>query len=263
VAGLAGLTQTYGLIPFLVISGCYGIAGLVGAVPRHYLTTAVAASALAASITFVGQAVWAAIVPHATTPTQFGLLELGFGMAGFYASVWPIAYAPFLPVVVLVGVAILRRTMKVDLLRLSLLCSTAAFAALSFIYQWEESRLTFVYWPIVCLTLAAWCGLNEHDFQKDESSRGLLTSSVLALAVGVLVTPGDYWHPDVRKLRIAPGSTWLASILSDGPQDRLFLQTQCGGMANVCGRAHIEPQASPYRQQMMEEYRRRKTASQR
>lgn len=256
VTALAGLTQTYGLIPFLVICGLYTLGALLGRKGLTALAAPVALSLAASACVFGGQALWVAVIPHDSVPTQFGLLQLSGAMAGFYLNVWLLVYAPLLPVVVFAGYRKFQTRTWPSLRELALISAVAAFAGLSFIYQWPESRLTFMYFPVVCLAIIAWCARPGAIGQRRESWP-LVASAVATVVIGLVVVPGDFWRPNISQARVDPRGSWIANALRDEPQDRYFLQTMCSGMDDVCSNAVFEAQSSPYRTMMFDEYRRR------
>lgn len=256
VTALAGLTQTYGLIPFMVVCGIYTLGALLGRKGAVAIATPVALALAASACVFGGQALWGAIIPHDSVPTQFGLLQLSGAMAGFYFNVWLLVYAPLLPVMVFAGYRKLQTRTWPSLRELALISVVAAFAMLSFIYQWPESRLTFMYFPVVCLAIIALCSRPDAIEQRRESWP-LVASAVATIVIGLCVVPGDFWRPNMSQARLDPRGSWLANALRDEPQDRYFLQTMCSGMSDVCSKAVFEAQSSPYRTMMFNEYRRR------
>jgi hypothetical protein len=256
VTVLAGLTQTYGLIPFLVVCGIYTLGALLGRRSVVAIATPVALVLAASAGVFGGQALWVAVIPHDSVPTQFGMLQLSGAMSEFYFNVWLLVYAPLLPVVVLAGYRKFQTRTWPSLRELALISAVAAFAVLSFIYQWAESRMTFMYFPVVCLGIIAWCSRPDSIGQRRESW-SLVASAVATILIGLSVVPGDFWRPNISQARLDPRGSWLANALRDEPQDRYFLQTMCSGMGDVCSKAVFEAQSSPYRTMMFDEYRRR------
>ncbi len=261
VSALAGLTQTYGLIPFLVIPTVYIASYFLKWTSKSTAIFAGLAMISATLLVFGGKAVWSAIIPHASEPKQFVLLEVGLGMASFYSSVWPLAFGTFLPAI-LVGIyARFKSKLWIPSVeQLALLGLMSAFATMTFIYQWTESRLTYMYLPLVWLTLLAWNSKVVSYMTPSLtrlSERVLLVASTATIAVGLIIHPGDYWKPDLAKTRLAPSQNWILSTFTAQPLDRFHLQTMCEGMSDVCEKAEYLPQASPYRTMMFEEYKRR------
>ncbi len=260
LAVLSGLTQSYGLLPFVVMTLSFAVLEFVesrdGSM-RRYFSSALAVLAISSLV----QLIWGELIPHSARPSNFSLLKFSFDMAGFYAGVWPTAFVVFLPALLLI---ISRRSsgkwMTADLL--SLLASSMVFAGLTFFYQWPEARFTYVYWPVVlCLFLVLSRLPSSLEFSQVDKLIRKTCFGIVAL--GLLVVPGNgYWQPTVRLTNIDWYSTWIAQLWTGATVDRFALEASCGSDSQWCAEAPVENFGSDYIKQIMFEYRRRRiTAS--
>ena len=262
IGALAGITQTYGMIPMLIIGCFFGGRYLLSRRTISVWATPLLAALITGLLGFGLQKLWAGIIPHGMQPETFGLLKPSLGMLPFYANVWPLTFGLFVPVLLwaIVGFLLGRRVPSVE--ALALLATVGAFALLSFCYQWPESRMTYIYFPlfilmVLALRLDPTC---QHGPAAATRNKGALaaTSGAVILATFTIV-PGDYWRPSIAGMRFAPAETWLLSTFAAEPIDRYRLRIVCSGMDDVCGRAIVVPQSSPYRDMMLTEYKRRRT----
>ncbi|MGE0409468.1 MAG: hypothetical protein AB7P23_09440, partial [Amphiplicatus sp.] len=185
VAVLAGLTQTYGIIPFLVICTLYAAGRLVARRDIRAATAPAAAMIAVAAATFGLQKLWAAFIPHASQPSQFGLLKLTLDMAPFYANVWTLAFAALAPAVLVAAVAKWRARALPTIEEIALIASVGAFAVMTLLYQWTESRFTFLSLPLAWLAIIAWCAPGERRGEPAARvgrapARALLACAVLS-----------------------------------------------------------------------------------
>ena len=256
----AGLTQTYGMIPIMVIGFVHGADRLVRRAPPARWLAPFLLSAITAVIGFGLQKLWALLIPHGMQPANFTLLEPSLGMLDFYMNVWPLSFGVFLPAL---GWALWRYIAAKalpDAGSLSLIGAVGAFATLSFVYQWPESRMTYIYVPlfvVMVLSLVLGAPAPAKQDARPGPARALMPTFAAALLVTLFVFPGDYWRPSLARTQIAPKATWIAAALREDPVDRYRLRIVCDGMSDVCDRADAGPQSSPYRDMMLKEYRRR------
>ncbi|KCZ85713.1 hypothetical protein HAD_08510 [Hyphomonas adhaerens MHS-3] len=256
----AGLTQTYGMIPIMVIGFVHGADRFLrGAKPARWFAPFLL-SVITAVIGFGLQKLWALVIPHGMQPANFTLLEPSLGMLDFYMNVWPLCFGVFLPALGWAAWRYISARTLPDAGSLSLIGAVGAFATLSFVYQWPESRMTYIYIPLFIVMVLSLV-LNAPAPQTQSAARSpaavLLPTFAAALLVTLFVFPGDYWRPSLARTQIAPKATWIAAALQADPVDRYRLRIVCDGMSDVCDRADAGPQSSPYRDMMLKEYRRR------
>lgn len=258
----AGITQTYGMIPMLIICSVFGGARLLSRQAFSTWAAPFLAVVITGALGFGLQKLWAGVIPHGMQPDTFGLLKPSLEMLPFYANVWPLTFGLFVPVLLWASVCHLQRRRLPSVEALALMAVVGAFALLSLCYQWPESRMTYIYVPIFILMVLS---LRLDPGDQSERAAPARSRSALAATFGTVIfatltiVPGDYWRPSIVELRFAPTETWLLSTFSADPVDRYRLRIVCGGMDNVCDKAVLMPQASPYRDMMLSEYKRRLT----
>ena len=262
VGAAAGITQTYGMIPVLIICSVFAFANLVTRKAFGVWAAPFLAIPITGALGFGLQKLWASIIPHNMQPETFGLLDLSLSMFPFYANVWPLTFGLFVPVVLWTTAVHLQKRLLPSVEVLALMATVGAFAMLSFLYQWPESRMTYIYVPIFILMVVSFRleSLGQSKTATEKRSQGALAATFGAfIFVTLTIVPGDYWRPSVAGLRFAPAETWLLSAFAAKPVDRLRLRVVCEGMEDVCDRAVLSPQSSPYRDLMLSEYKRRRT----
>lgn len=260
VAVTAGITQTYGMIPVLIICSVYGGSRVLSRQAFSTWAAPFLAVVITGALGFGLQKLWAGMIPHGMQPDAFGLLKPSLGMLPFYANVWPLTFGLFVPVLLWAGADHLQRWRLPSVETLALMAVVGAFALLSFCYQWPESRMTYIYVPLFILMVLS-LRLDPTGLSRPATatrSQGALASTFGAMILATLtIVPGDYWRPSISGLRFAPAETWLLSTFAADPVDRYRLRIVCGGMDVVCDRAVLTPQPSPYRSMMLSEYKRR------
>lgn len=252
----AGLTQTYGVIAFcgvvfIAIAGRLLTGGRIG---RALPATLVAALAL----TFGLKAAWAAMIPHGMEPAQFEMLKLSTDMTGYYLNVWITAFGVFVPLVVAALVMRLRRRLWPRLYEAGLVATLLGFVGLSYFYQWPESRFTFIYLSVFFAVLLMVCRPPVGAVAQGSTvERKLVWTCAASALIGLLVVPADYWSPKVMGTRIDWNRAWVGEALLTPPADRFELARRCPTIEDLCPAAAAPAQASPYRQQMFDQYKRR------
>jgi len=209
LAGLAGITQFYGLFPAIAYSTVITIRAF-----RNYLITPSAEKAqLKQVISWAIVNLLAAALPlalwmlfkklhfssfSATSVSHFGLLKWSTNNASFYSQIWPILFAPVLTGFVL-ALPFLRLAKLAQLLNqqlVFLLLIIGYFTAFTFFYQWQESRFTANYLPFVFI--AGFTIIDRLLVSRPSVIAGIiLTTAVLytsAAPTGVLMQPklNDY-----------------------------------------------------------------------
>uniref|UniRef100_I2PWP3 Glycosyltransferase RgtA/B/C/D-like domain-containing protein n=1 Tax=Desulfovibrio sp. U5L TaxID=596152 RepID=I2PWP3_9BACT len=233
---VAGLTQLYGVLPFLV--GAALAVWRDGAAGRRIAPRVLATTGTVGLLALVLWA-WNAAIPHQKVPIQFELLRLSTHMAGFYANVWAWYFGFLAPVAGVLAVAFLARRPRPSPATVFLAATSATFVGLLFFYQSEEARFSWYYFPLaLCLAATGLAWLDRAGWGK--AGRATLAASLLLLAgQSLLVTPPDYWQPRLADARFDPGDTWLAMFLRAGPVDRLDLANRCGAPGAWCEKARL------------------------
>ncbi len=256
LAVAAGLTQTYGVIAFcgVVFIAIVGRLLSGGTIGRALPASLVAALAL----TFGLQKLWAATIPHGMQPAQFEMLQFSAAMTGYYLNVWATTFGVFVPLMVTAVVMRLRWRLWPRLYEAGLAATLLGFVGLSYFYQWPESRFTFIYLSVFFAVLLMLCRPPIGAVAESSTVETRLIWSCAASAlIGLLVVPFDYWTPKLMGTRIDWNRAWVGEALLTPPADRFDLAHHCPTIAVVCPAASAPPQASPYRQQMFDQYKRR------
>lgn len=207
-AVLAGLTQTYGLIPFAV--SC--MVGFLFNIhsnklkSRNFITSAFIASVLFISFTLL----WRWIMPHETTPKNFELLKVSTAMFGFYARTWGYYFIPLM-----IFFIIFRRLKTAwHTSRFIISSSTIVvifFALLCLFYQWPEARFTYFFWP--------WLMILMFSSIRLDSVKGAYLIPILMLLLVALV-PNNYWSPSWQSMRVSVLDNWVGEYFMSSPIDR-------------------------------------------
>ena len=247
----AGLTQTYGLIPFLVFASVIGLAAWRKDRP------AVRAWAIAAALVVIStsalQQSWATFVPHEERPAQFELLRPSLEMTGFYFNVWTMTFGCFVP---FVAIALWRRwrgRIAFTPVEWGIGATLAAFATLAFFYQWRESRFTFIFLPIffiAALSLAAPAG-------KMRSEGPLGWACAVSVLLGLTLAPANQFDPVLQGSQVNWVAAWPGEALGARPLDRFAVREHCPNWRLICAAAPMPADGDAYRQMMYLEYQRR------
>ncbi len=242
LATLGALTQTYALIPFIVGVCVYCILKTRTRSEQISKLWLLFAICLVVVLTKV---IWAYLIPHDDRPTTFGLLQASFKMWPFYRNVWTLVFIPLVPLAA-VGLIYWRSQGSVYCSLLAFLGATvAAFAGLSFFYQWPEARFTFNYYIIVIMLLVALFGRKTTSLKPAPSAQVML-AACMPVAVGACLLPSNPWQPTLNTLSFAPERSWLFEASQAHPDDRLLRTATDIDTLPVA--------ASPYRQRVFEAY---------
>jgi hypothetical protein len=232
----AGLTQLYGILPFLTgaaLAWCDDLRRRRSGWPRVLFTAGVAL--LGAAIL----AAWNAAIPHQDVPTQFGLLRPTLDMAGFYANVWAWYFGFLAPVLFVLLLTAGSRPSRPSPAVVHLMATTVLFVVLLFFYQSDEARFSWYYFPLVLCLVAAGLARLERIGRGGLGRLAVAASALLLVGQSLLVSPPDYWQPQVADARFDPGETWLAVFLRAPPVDRLDLAGRCGAPGRWCAQARL------------------------
>lgn len=218
VAVIAGMTQTYALIPHLILCSLGVLLHFRANKSQaiKYLVAIIAVSFLFISLT----ALWRWALPHSTTPKNFDLLKLSAEMFGFYVNAWGYYFFPF----ILFFILYRRYQLTIDPSNLVVASSAVIvllFAMLCFFYQWPEARFTYYLWP--------WLLILFFSSIRIQTIKGAYLISTLMLVLVVLV-PANYWAPSWQSIRVSVSRNWVGNYFSASPVDR-----QLNACGNDCG----------------------------
>jgi hypothetical protein len=241
VAGIgAGLTQFYGLVPFLVVGGWVFLATFRERKPDWAMGAALLGSmALTVGLLLV----WRMAIPHDTVPPVWELFELSSAMAAPYLHFWVIAFGGMLPVFLWL---VLRRwrVILLDPLVLGCWLAVIALAIGTFLYQWEDFR--FTHSTAAMFAMAVVVSL-KGQWQRSKASIAVFAASaVLVTVIGLGMAPTSYWFPRVGELDFAPDRTWLADLLRAEEIDRFGVPEHCGEEAVFCEAVALPNDLDPY-----------------
>jgi len=199
VAVIAGLTQTYALLPYL-ISVTFIVFSLKS-FNQFSLKKFVVLIIVPLFIFFVMTIAWRNFLSHEMTPNNFNLLKFNFDMFNFYKSTWGIYLLPFAFIAVLCRFSVLRLIKS----RAGLVCivNFIVFAIFCFFYQWQEARFTYYLMPWVLIAVG---------IAMSSANQNLLKFGIIVLFVYTVVTPKNYWMPDYSNLTMSIEKNWVASF---------------------------------------------------
>lgn len=210
VAILAGLTQTYALIPFLIFSS---ISALLSFRSNRRQALQFIGGILVASLIFVLLTlVWRGLMQHGTTPKNFDLLRFSTDMSAFYLSTWSYYFLP------LILFFLLFRSYRVAISTTNIVILSSAtmvmlLSILAYFYQWPDARFTFYIWP--------WLMILFLSSTRLTSDKGSYWIAILFLSVVVLV-PSNYWEPSWKSMRVSLTQNWVGDFFRAAPVDRKF-----------------------------------------
>ena len=210
LAALAGLTQTYALIPFLLASSLAIFYSFFDAKKRilEYFLALVSASAFFLLVTVA----WRINIPHITTPENFTLLKLSGNMFNFYIKTWSFYFLPL----ILFFVFSKSYEVTCDFKKyVSAMSATLAaiFGLLCFFYQWPEARFTYYMWP--------WLMIFFFSSVRPQKKSGSKLIIVLMLILVVLV-PTNYWEPSWDSIQPKLVRNWVGNYFTAVRVDRKF-----------------------------------------
>ena len=222
---MAGLTQVYGVIPFVI---AITLIGLIRIRSEHNLRRLKVMLESVVSIGIVGcliavvSIVWRISIPHAVTPTNFGLISFDLEMLRFYKHTWGFYILPIALMVILLGrptVALLRGSY---ILQIALAISVTLMGLL-LLYHWEEARFTYYFFPWMMIFLCTFISA------RNSLSIGMIV--IFLLAYSALV-PQNYWIPQPRTLELNLRQSWIGDFALAGPVDRGLDKCEANCLAN-------------------------------
>jgi len=269
----AALVQTYGLIPLLVLSAFDLVRDWLRAKP---LDLRLVIGVFLTTFMFVSMLwLWTSLIPHLDRPNQFSLLKLSTAMSPFYLRTWVFAFGLFIPLLLISMLQRMSHKLSAVIkggAAQSLGMLILAFMTITFFYQWEESRFTFIYQPVffawILVLLAP--SVNLHDIFKARifSSWAISVIAVITCLVysglGIVAPFFDgFYVPKWHELAINPSKSWPGQLLTAHPQDVFGLSRVCGTTKRFCKEAEVPEGITPYRRMMLTALRSRYLAEDR
>ncbi len=215
----AGLTQTYALIPYLIL--CAISAYLHYRSDKKRAVQFIVSIFLVVLIFILFTALWRSALPHATTPQNFEYLKFSTSMTEFYLSTWSYYFLPLILFFILFrNYHVAQSTTNiVVLLSVTLIL---LFGTLAYFYQWPDARFTFYLWPWLMILFFAGIRLN--------TSKASYLLSILLLIMVVLV-PANYWEPSWKSIRVSISHNWVGRYFTASPTDRKLNDCKGGDCA--------------------------------
>jgi len=214
VTTIAGLTQTYALLPYIIFSFWMAFQTLT---LRSFKVNLIILPTLTVIIFLIITICWRYSIPHTMTPTNFGYLQFNFNMLPFYINTWGIYFITIIPVLLLYSTKSNRQKNKNEL-TIPTLLTIIILASLCLIYQWPESRFTYAFWPWILIFFS--CTLNYTP------SRARITTLVATVLLVLACNPKSYWVPEFNQISLNPSQNWLISYFRGHSIDREL--TECG-----------------------------------
>ena len=254
---LAGLCQTYAMIPALLTLGLLFLNTLLAkasvknkslwfekTLPLTDLMTLLLITAVVFIVTLW---FWQQWIPHQRTPMNFSLIKVNFNMFTFYKETWGYYFLPFCSIFYLIFKH--RRTVFPGLSDQNkiLILILGIQLLLAFFYQWPESRFSFLFWPYFIVLLF------NFIFEND-----LLKNKVSTIFVIFLLTlqcffsyPSNEWQPSLSSLKWGQGFS-LAYLQRS--EVKRFPERCFDNSTPLCSVKDLNPDISPYIRETMETY---------
>ena len=209
-ATIAGLTQIYAAIPFVVAIFFIGLIRL----QRTRIFKAILAPALSIAIIgclIVGVSfVWRFFIPHSITPTNFALISFDLEMLRFYKHTWGFYILPIGLVLILLGKPSLALFRSSYILQIAFVIS-ASLMGLLMLYHWEEARFTYYFFPWLMIFSCAFFA------SRNNLATGII---IIFLLIYSALVPQNYWIPQSRTLELNFRQSWLGDFVLAKPVDR-------------------------------------------
>jgi hypothetical protein len=224
LALIAGLFQTYGLAPTLVFATLYPLFAWKSNWSRgkHFQFVFSVGLSLVAYLTI--RTLWLSSIPHLSVPSQVELLSFGFQMTEFYLAIWFFLFTPLL--VTLVISLFMSRPSKIlsyEKFKTNkrihyLLAVTVGLLAVTYFYQWPESRFSYISMAPAYMLIIAILSSKEQNISNSKrylKNRNtwqiILPASMISFSL--LFPPSDFWRPQVSSFE--PLKTWVSLSLLD------------------------------------------------
>lgn len=246
---IAGSSQIYGLMLPLIYLGTLFLFSFSNKeiIKRQIIYLVVLSLVMYAIINYL----WFKFIPHGMTPKNFVLLKLSFDMFWFYFHTWGFYFFPFLPLLLLVGSLKKNEYIK-DVFLVSLWLAVLVFMTLCFVYQWQESRFTFMFWYVLVIAIFRSSLYLKLEYELFRVKIYTVVSTLIFLQTFFMSIQNE-WRPDLKHVSISP-ATWIGSLIVAKPVDRFELDSGCGSVKLFCDDAIVN--GDGYVQSVMDVYKR-------
>lgn len=211
IALLAGLTQTYGLIPYLIFIGIKLMFTYKNNKAKnvwYLLLSLVLIFSLFILITYF----WRHFLKHNTTPSNFELLKLNFHMLSYYINTWGYYFFPFIIFFILIKHN-KEHLITNQLIILSSFAVTLTLACLCFIYQWPDARFTYYLWPWALISFFLL-------FKPVNKKTGSISLVGLMIFVSFVIPPVNPWGPLLKSISFSYHKNWAVNYFGSQSVDR-------------------------------------------
>jgi hypothetical protein len=266
---LAALTQTYGLIAPTIVFGMHTIITwyfplikrlraegkifpLDKALKQGVLQSGRKSFVIVVAILSfcILKLSWINLVPHQSTPTNFGWLRFNFEMIQFYWATWGYYLSPI--IFLIFGMCFwkkIRNYVSSDVVTQIMGVVVIVFMVLLFLYNWKDARFTYYFWPFLVIIFV------RLSLVFKEKSR-ILNLCFLTLGSSFILLqtfhyyPQSYLSPNINNLNITAvkkTQSIIGRFKVSTPVDRLSLQKTCGDKVSICKDVKIPQGATAYR----------------
>ncbi len=222
LALIAGLFQTYGLAPTLVIAALYPLFAWKSNWTRGQHVQFVLSVGLSLVAYLTVRTLWLSSIPHLSVPRQVELLSFGFQMTEFYLSVWFFLFTPLLVTLVIS----LIMSKKANILSYEkfktnkklhyLVALTAGLLTVTYFYHWPESRFSYISMAPAYMLIIAILSEKEQNISNSKPDLGnrntwqvILPATMISFSL--IFPPSDFWRPQVSSFE--PLKTWVSLSL--------------------------------------------------
>jgi len=204
---VSGLTQTYGLLPLLIISLCFFIFKKISL--SNYLTIVVPLVFFYLLTIYI----WRQTIPHLGTPDNFVLLRFNKENIRFYINIFILFLLPLVLINLFFGFKD-RSIINTSIIN-SFKILVVIFSALCLLYDWRESRFTFSFWTFFYIIAVVKIIPIDQYY-----SRVKLYLPMFLLFLCMLISPANFWQPTVSRVSMSPKDHWLYQFFTSNPIER-------------------------------------------
>ena len=235
-----GLTQSYGMMAFLIVAGWCFLVSVKRRQPDRLLAAAVVGQLV---VTYGISKWWLSAVPHQGVPQQLDVIAFNFNMLDFYSDAWAFAFGPLVPLLVVLLVYRRREVMSSPVLSGYWLVVLALIVS-TFFYQFAEFRFTL---PTVLMLGVAVMATLPGDRPLPRPRLLMAATAVLVVIAGLFVVPESYWVPEVSKLDLGFSESYIGNLLDVVPGNKFELEKQCQSSFDFCSEIVFPESIEAYR----------------
>jgi hypothetical protein len=207
---LAGLTQTYGLIPFFVFI-FIGIFYSIKRLDRQEGAT-LALVLFITILTYLSTiSFWRNLIPHGVTPDYFTLLSFNFHMFKFYLNTWGYYISLFLFFIPTINFYSFKAAVNSQIIVTAGVLTLTLFI-LAFIYQWPDSRFTYLFFPWLIMVFFSIATIASTLIQ-----RFFMIVFIILISTSF---PGSFWGPSLKNVNLNWSKNWFVDYIITSPVDR-------------------------------------------